>query len=91
VDCAALDPSAQSCKCYSGQNDSPLCEQTPGVSAPGTTQYWAGATPGLRQLEVLRGLGQSSVVGSLCVRNSSDPGRRDYGYGPAVDALLERL
>ncbi|MEY2936778.1 MAG: hypothetical protein RL033_7527, partial [Pseudomonadota bacterium] len=91
VNCAALDPISDNCGCFAGSEASPICEQTPGVSAAGTTQYWGKATPGLRQLQVLKDLGESAVVGSVCARNTSDPSSNDYGYCPAIGALLERL
>lgn len=47
-DCNQFDPNT-CCDCR-GAPDTPLCEQVPGESAPGTTQYWAKAYAGLRQL-----------------------------------------
>jgi hypothetical protein len=91
VDCAALEPSSDNCGCFAGAEASPICEQTPGVSMAGTTQYWGKATPGLRQLQVLKDLGENAVVSSVCARNTSDPSGDDYGYRPAIGALLERL
>jgi hypothetical protein len=93
-DCALLDPSTENCGCYQGSENVPLCEQTPGVSAPGTLQYWAKAYPGSRQLQVLKDFGAqttNSVVASICARNTTDPSRSDYGYRPAMAALIERL
>jgi hypothetical protein len=90
-DCGALDPTIDECDCYTGSNDRPLCEDTPGVSSPGTVQYWGKAYPGGRHLEVLKGLGENAVVASICARNLEDDGASDFGYRPAVDALIERL
>jgi hypothetical protein len=93
-DCASLDPSAENCDCYDGVEDRPLCEQQPGVSAPGTTQYWGKAYPGIRQLQVLKDVGEqthNSVVASICARNTSEPSQNDFGYRPAMAALIERL
>jgi hypothetical protein len=93
-DCAALDPNVDNCDCYSGVLDRPLCEQRPGVTPPGTTQYWAKAYPGSRQLQVLRELGiqtTNSIVASICARNTTDPDRPDFGYRPAMAAIIERL
>jgi hypothetical protein len=42
-----------------GDNTSPVCEATPGVSSAGTNQYWGKAYPGLRQLQVLKELGET--------------------------------
>jgi len=90
-DCAALDPNRDNCACYAGDNQRPLCEQTPGVSTAGTTQYWGGAKPATRQLQVLKALGDNAVVTSLCARNTVDPNQSDFGYRPALGSLLERL
>ena len=93
-DCAALDPNTEHCDCYDGARDRPLCEQTPGVTGPGPLQYWAKAYPSSRQLQVLRDFGTqtaNSVVASICARNVTDASRSDYGYRPAMAALLERL
>jgi hypothetical protein len=79
------------CDCYEGALDRPLCEATPGNGTPGTTQYWAKAYPGLRQLQVMHGLGQSSAVASICARNTTDPARPDFGYRPAMRAIIEGL
>ncbi|MEO8177379.1 MAG: hypothetical protein ABI895_00975, partial [Deltaproteobacteria bacterium] len=84
------DADALVCDCAPGFEDQPLCEQLPGVS-PTTTQHWAKAYPGLRQLEVLRGFGQNSIVASICARNVSNLGRRDFGYRPAIASIVERL
>jgi hypothetical protein len=87
-DCAHADP--QLCDCAPGFEDQPLCEQTPGVGAT-TTQHWAKAYPGLRELEVLRGFGNNSIVASICARNVNNLRRRDYGYRPAIASIVERL
>jgi len=92
-DCS--DPARQdACDCSDGSFDKPLCERQPGVDAPGRTQYWAKAYPGLRQLEVLRDYGEASsnaIVASICARNVSDEQRPDFGYRPAMSAIMERL
>ena len=93
-DCAQLDPNTDHCDCYAGEFDRPLCEQTPGVSPAGTMQYWGKAQPGSRLLQVLKDFGaqtSNSVVASICARNTTDVSRSDYGYRPAMAAVLERL
>ena len=90
-DCALLDPSTDTCDCYSGDFDRPLCELTPGTSQPGTVQHWGKAYPPPRQLEVLKGIGDSGILTSICARNVSDATASDYGYRPAVAAILERM
>lgn len=73
--------------------NSPLCEGGPG----GSTQTSAKAYPGTRELEVLQGLGENAIVASICpkVINAADPSHPsadpNYGYNPAVSAILSRL
>jgi len=93
-DCSLLDPNYDNCDCYQGVYDRPICEQTPGQTPPGTTQYWGKAYPGSRELEVLKGFGEkttNSIVASICARNVDRPADPDYGYRPAVAAIIERL
>jgi hypothetical protein len=93
-DCTLLDPRKDQCDCFDKDFDRPLCERRPGVDAPSTTQYWAKAYPGSRQLEVLRDYGSNSIVASICARNvdiDTRDARPDFGYRPAVDSIVERL
>ena len=75
-------------------NQRPLCEQTPGTSAPGTTQFWAKAYPSLRELQVLKDYGErtsNSIVASICALEVTDTSSPNYGYRPAMDALISRM
>jgi len=48
----------------------------------------------LRELEVLEGFGDqttNAIVASICARNTTDASRPDFGYRPAMAAILERL
>jgi len=69
----------------------PLC-QNPADNSYGTTQYFAKAYPGLRQLQVLKDYGSNSIVASICPKvttgSDTDP---SFGYNPAVSAIIERL
>jgi hypothetical protein len=56
-----------------------------------STQSGAKGYPGLRQLEVLRGIGQQAIVGSICPANTRDMNRADYGYRPVIAAIIKRL
>ncbi|HKO90142.1 MAG TPA: hypothetical protein VJU61_03255, partial [Polyangiaceae bacterium] len=85
------DETPQSCDCTPTLNDQPLCEAEPGVSEPTTVQRWAKAYPGLRELEVLQGYGDNSIVASICARNVRDLDRRDFGYRPAIASIVDRL
>ncbi|MFZ5890137.1 MAG: hypothetical protein ACOY0T_03635 [Myxococcota bacterium] len=73
-----------------------LC-QPPSGGATGTTQYFAKAYPGLRQLELIRQFGSitnNSIAASICPKlqtsgmPTTDP---NYGYNPAMSALVERM
>jgi len=85
------DSMATGTDCYqSDPNDfNPLCQNPDGTY--GTTQYFAKGYPDLRELQVLKDFGNNSIVASLCARNLTDQGAQDYGYRPAVDAIIERL
>lgn len=89
--CNDRDPDTEACDCYQGDLNRPLCEQTPGTTAAGTTQYWAKAYPGTRHLEVLKGYGNNSIVASICARNVTDAAASDFGYRPAIAAIVDRL
>ncbi|HWO08009.1 MAG TPA: thrombospondin type 3 repeat-containing protein [Polyangiaceae bacterium] len=91
TDCTTRDPYTEVCYCYQGDTDRPICEQTPGTSAAGTTQYWTKAYPPPRHLEVLKDLGSNGILASICARNVTDPAAVDYGYRPAVEAIIEGL
>ena len=84
----------QDCGNYGQQDVSPnkpLC-QNPADNSYGTTQYFAKAYPGLRQLQVLKDYGSNSIVASICPKvttgSDTDP---SFGYNPAVGAIIERL
>jgi hypothetical protein len=67
---------------------SPLCQQGNTFS---TTQYRAKAYPGLRELEVLKGIGNQAIVASICPAEVKDEHAPEYGYRPAIEALINRL
>src|SRR5690606_18412838 len=54
-------------------------------------QYWGKAYPGTRILQVLRDFGANSIVGSICPKVTDDRNKADYGYNPAVQAIVDRL
>jgi len=92
-DCAQeiMKVPAPGCDCKPGKegDNNPLC-QAPGGNYT-TTQYAAKAYPGLRELKVLKDFGNNSIVASICARNLKDDKAQDYGYRPAVDAIVDRL
>ena len=66
----------------------PLCD--------GTTQTYAKAFPGLRELQVLKDYGEkgshNSIVASICPKSlEGDKAGPGYGYNPAVSAIVDRL
>jgi len=82
------------CDCNNGANDNPLCEVNPADPVDPTNrtlQTKAKAFPGLRGLEVLRGVGPQGVVASVCPAQIDDQAGRDFGYRPAIGAIIDRL
>jgi hypothetical protein len=45
----------------------------------------------LRELQVLKDFGKNAVVASICARNLASPAAQDYGYRPAMDAIVDRM
>jgi hypothetical protein len=54
-------------------------------------QVRAKGYPGTRELQVLQGLGEQAIVASICPSNVSNMGAADFGYRPAIAALISRL
>jgi hypothetical protein len=77
---------ASSCDCGAGPTNTPLC-----ASDGSLKQVKAKAYPTIRELEVVRALGGQGVVASLCPIQLDRPDDPDYGYKPAVAAIIERL
>lgn len=88
---AAVCDDSVSCDCaYEPTRNRPLC-QPQGGGAAEPAQYWAKAYPGTRILQVLRDFGDNSIVGSICPKVVDDLNKEDYGYNPAVQAIVDRL
>jgi hypothetical protein len=68
----------------------PLC-QDPSTGTPTTTQFFAKAYPGRRELEVARRLGDQATIASICPRTLEDPTHPSYGYVPAMRALQRQV
>ncbi|HVW30300.1 MAG TPA: hypothetical protein VHC69_33310 [Polyangiaceae bacterium] len=79
------------CDCIPGRetDNNPLCQSPDGTYSD--VQSFAKGYPGLRELQVLKDFGDNGVVASICARNLTDENAQDYGYGPAVDAIVDRL
>ncbi len=92
-DTASFD-AQRGCDCFQEDIDAgfnrPVCNP-PGGGVATTTQNFGKAYPSLRQLAVTRDLGARSVLGSACAPHVDDPEEPDYGYGPLVRALSQRL
>jgi hypothetical protein len=58
-----------------------------------TLQVRAKGYPGVRPLQVLRDLGSQGIVASGCPAQLSDQSESatDFGYRPAIDAIVDRL
>jgi hypothetical protein len=82
------------CDCFfpAGSNpaaaSNPLCQSATGYS---TAQVRAKGYPGIRELQVLQGLGDQAVVASICPSNLTNATAADYGYRPAIAALVGRM
>jgi hypothetical protein len=88
--CQNAMPGNNDCDCVPNDNDKPLC-QDPDTGALTTTQYFAKAYPGLRELQVLRDYGDNSIVASICAKNVDNQDAQDFGYRPAIAAIVDRL
>lgn len=88
-DCSG-DDDLLGCDC-AGYNseDNPLCQAED--NSFGTTQYFAKAYPGVRHLQVLNGVGNSAVVASICPKEMTDVDALDFGYRPAMQAVVDKL
>lgn len=74
-----------SCDCTPGSTlNPPLCDS-------GNKQTRAKAYPTIREFQVVRALGEQGVVASLCPIQLDNPNAPDYGYRPAVAAIIDRL
>jgi hypothetical protein len=71
-----------SCDCKT-PGDNPLCN--------GTSQVRAKGYPGLRELSALRGVNLQGIVASVCPAQTSNAAALDYGYRPAIGAIIDRL
>jgi len=77
------------CDCFDRQpgDNNPLCQDPSGNYV--STQFYAKAYPGLRELELVKQL--SGIAASICPRNLTDGNAQDFGYRPALEALARDL
>lgn len=67
----------------------PICQSSDGSYGP--VQQYARALPGIRELQVVKGLGDRASVGSVCAPFTVGAQEPTFGYKPAVDAALRAL
>jgi hypothetical protein len=70
------------------QTSKPLCNPD---AAQDHLQTHAKAYPGTRFLSAIRSLGAQGIVGSVCPKQLTNPDARDFGYRPAIQAIIDRL
>jgi hypothetical protein len=77
--------------CVGGTSDSPLCAPNPNDGMKNSLQVNAKAYPGIKHLAIARGMGTQGIVGSICPAQLTDNTSPDFGYRPAVQAIIDRL
>ncbi|HEX6274810.1 MAG TPA: hypothetical protein VFZ53_17330 [Polyangiaceae bacterium] len=92
VPCTMANQDGCDCNASESSYARPTCDYSGGGDG---VQTHAKAYPAVRQLQVLKALGDNAVVTSICPKNTraegtltSDP---DYGYNPAASALVRRF
>jgi hypothetical protein len=89
-DCNAVTEPADGvdkrCSCRLPADGAPHCDPQ-----EATRQLRGRVYPGLRQIEVVRGLDHQGGLGSSCPAQTSDPSAADFAYRPALRLLTEDL
>ena len=88
-DCS--DPTLVSCDCHDTMNDNPLCDPDPTKNNDRTLQTRAKAYPGIRELQLIKAVGTQGIVGSICPAQLDNRDAADFGYRPAIGAIIDRL
>jgi hypothetical protein len=84
------DCSSGQCECQGdGIPTNPICQSPDGSYGP--IERAGRALPGVRELELVRALGERAALGSICAPIVDSPELVTFGYRPAVDALLRTL
>jgi hypothetical protein len=85
-----LGCTSSTCDCNTDAKN-PLCQDEAGNYT--NTQFRAKAYPGVRELGVLRQIGDQGIVASVCPAQLVNPAPEynDYGYRPATGAIVDRL
>lgn len=79
-DCECKDPDFQT---------NPMCQAPDGTYT--NIQRYAKGVPGIRQLTVVRDLGEQGVPASICAAAPLDETQSTFAYKPAMDAVLRAL
>ncbi len=87
------------CNCYGNtpEQNNPLCQaNSSDPTGNPTQQYQAKAYPGVRNLAIVKGMYDNDptsggIVASICAKQTDDSSAADYGYKPAVQAIIDRL
>ncbi|MEP7125914.1 MAG: hypothetical protein ABJE95_33590 [Byssovorax sp.] len=67
----------------------PICQSSDGSYGP--VQQYARALPGIRELQVVKGLGDRASAASVCAPITVGASEPTFGYKPTVDAVLRAL
>jgi hypothetical protein len=79
------------CDCLASPSDNPLCYPNPSDGGKNTLQKFAKAYPGLKELAIAHGMGDQGIAASICAKQLKDNTAADFGYRPAVKAIIDRL
>ena len=85
-DCTLPENVQKGCDCAVADNDNPLC-----TGATKQTQDKAKGYPGIRELRVLKAIGTQGITASVCPAQMGDNTAVDFGYRPAIGAIIARL
>ncbi len=77
--------------CDARRAASGVCGASPNAPGCGRKQVRAKAFPTIRELEVVRGLGEQGIAASLCPQEILSADSPLYGYNPGVKAIVDRL
>jgi hypothetical protein len=80
-----------SCDCDIVNNDDPLCAPNPNDMGNNTLQVRAKAYPGLKDLAILQGMQDQGIVASICPQQVTDDTQPNFGYRPAMAALINAM
>jgi hypothetical protein len=77
--------------CGGNPKDNPLCSPNTNDMGKNTLQTKAKAYPGIKHLAIARGMNSQGIAASICPKQTTDPTQPDFGYRPAVKAIIDRL